>query len=117
VPDHEPAAHPGDLGRLVLARLNTADVDGLVALYEPGAVLALPDGTTATGHEEIRAAYARIVADRPTFAPGTPRPSLICGDLALTSTRVPGGPVTAEVARRQLDGTWLWIIDQPNVSG
>jgi len=23
--------------------------------------------------------------------------------------------VTVEVARRQADGTWLWVIDQPNV--
>jgi hypothetical protein len=37
-------------------------------------------------------------------------------DLALTSTRFTGG-VTAEVARRQPDGTWLWVIDQPNVLG
>ncbi|HLW58288.1 MAG TPA: hypothetical protein VKV57_00005 [bacterium] len=39
------------------------------------------------------------------------RPALRCGDLALTSTRFAGG-VTAEVARRQPDGTWLWVIDQ-----
>jgi hypothetical protein len=23
--------------------------------------------------------------------------------------------VTAEVARRQADGTWLWVIDQPGL--
>jgi hypothetical protein len=32
--------------------------------------------------------------------------------LALTSTRLPDGTVTAEVARRQNDGTWQWVIDQ-----
>jgi hypothetical protein len=26
------------------------------------------------------------------------------------------GVVTVEVARRQADGTWLWVIDQPNVT-
>ena len=30
--------------------------------------------------------------------------------LALTSTRLPNGIVTAEVARNQTDGTWLWEI-------
>jgi hypothetical protein len=25
------------------------------------------------------------------------------------------GAVTVEVARRQPDRTWLWVIDQPNV--
>jgi hypothetical protein len=36
------------------------------------------------------------------------QPALIFGDLALTSTRLPDGSVTAEVARRQDDGNWLW---------
>jgi len=27
------------------------------------------------------------------------------------------GVVTVEVARRQPDGTWLWIIDKPDVLG
>ncbi len=35
-------------------------------------------------------------------------------DLALTSPRIPAG-ATVEVARRQHDGSWLWLIDQPNV--
>ena len=44
------------------------------------------------------------------------QPALRFGDLALTSTRFAGG-ATAEVARRQPDGTWLWVIDQPRVVG
>ena len=109
----ERATSPEDLSRLVVERLNGGDLDGLVALYEPGAVLALPDGQVATGAAEIRRAYQRLLADRPTFRPGTPRPTLRAGDLALTSTRLAGGVVTVEVARRQDDGTWLWVIDQP----
>jgi hypothetical protein len=27
------------------------------------------------------------------------------------------GNATVEVARRQADGTWLWVIGQPNVLG
>jgi hypothetical protein len=37
------------------------------------------------------------------------------GDLALTSTRLDSGDVTAELARRQPDGTWRWVIDQWSV--
>jgi ketosteroid isomerase-like protein len=109
----ERAARPEDLSRLVLRRLNDGDVEGLVALYEPDAVLALPGDQVATGSPEIRAAYARILADRPTFEPGVPRPTLRAAGLALTSTRLADGTVTLEVARRQEDGTWLWVIDQP----
>jgi hypothetical protein len=43
---------------------------------------------------------------------GQRRISFSSGDLALTSTRSPDGTVTAEVARRQADGTWLWVIDK-----
>lgn len=114
--DTERAMLPEDLSRLIVARLNAGDVDGLTALYEPNAVLALPDGGIATGAAEIRRAYERLVADRPTFEPGTQQPTLVCGDLALTSSRLPNGAVTVEVARRQADGTWLWVIDQPNVA-
>jgi ketosteroid isomerase-like protein len=113
----ERATQPEQLSRLVVERLNTGDVDGLVALYEPDAVLALPGGGVATGADEIRRAYERLVAGRPTFAPGTQQPTLRCGDLALTSSRLPNGVVTVEVARRRPDGTWLWVIDQPDVAG
>jgi ketosteroid isomerase-like protein len=114
---HEPAAQPEELSRLLVDRINAGDVDGLVALYEPEAVLALPGGRVASGASEIRKAYERIVADRPTVALGAARPTLRAGNLALTSSRLPDGTVTVEVARRQQDGTWLWVLDQPDVLG
>jgi len=113
---YEPAIQPNDLGRFFVERANAGDVEGLVALYEPDAVLALPTGV-ATGRDEIRQAYQQLLADRPRFEPGEPQEALVNGDLAVTSTRLVGGGATAEVARRQPDGTWLWIIDQPNVLG
>lgn len=112
---HSAATRPEDLSRFVVERLNAGDVDGLVALYEPDAVLALPGGRTATGADQIRAAFERLVADRPTFERGEQLPTLRSGDLALTASRLATGAVTVEVARRQSDGTWLWVLDQPNV--
>jgi hypothetical protein len=38
-----------------------------------------------------------------------------CSLSSLTTTRA--GNATVEVARRQRDGSWLWMIDQPNVLG
>ncbi|GAA4982673.1 YybH family protein [Actinopolymorpha pittospori] len=93
---HERAGRPGDLSRFVVERLNAGDVDGLVALYEPDAVLALPNGLIATGSSEIRKAYEHLVADKPTFAPGQQLTTLRTGDLALTSTRLVDGGVTVE---------------------
>jgi ketosteroid isomerase-like protein len=111
------AWQPEDLARLFVQRANAGDVEGMVALYEPGAVLAFPPGTVSTGTDAIRAAYEGLVAGRPTLAPGAQQPTLRNGDLALTSTRLASGGATVEVARRQPDGTWRWIIDNPNVLG
>ena len=113
--ERERASQPDDLSRLIVERLNAGDVDGVVALYEPQAVLALSNGRVATGTEEIRNVYEQLLADKPTFAPAAQRPTLRCADLALTSSRLASGVVTAEVARRQPDGTWLWVLDRPNV--
>ena len=89
------------------------DVEGLVALYEPDAVLAFPSGQLAVGAEAIRKVYTDLLARRPRFA-GEIRPAIRKGDIAITST-VRAGNATVEVARRQPDGTWLWLIDQPSV--
>lgn len=114
---HEPARRPEDLGRLFVERANAGDVDGLVALYEPAAVLEHQPGQLAVGRKEIRQVYARLLADRPHFQPGTQPPAVGTGDLALTSTRLSDGGVTAEVARRQPDGSWRWIIDRAMLLG
>jgi ketosteroid isomerase-like protein len=111
----EPATNPSDLARLFVERANAGDVDGLVALYEPDAVLTFPAGHVAGGAEAIRAVYEDFLADRPTLTLGDQQPDLVTGDLALTSTRLAGGGVTVEVARRQPDGTWLWAIDRFNI--
>jgi ketosteroid isomerase-like protein len=114
---HEPALEPEDLSRFFLERANAGDVDGLVALYEVDAVLAFSAGKIARGHAAIREAYAGLLANKPVFAPGQQSPALRAGELALTSTRLPDGRVTAEIARRQPDGSWRWIVDQPNIAG
>ena len=47
------------------------------------------------------------------LAVGSGQPVIRHGEIALTSTRLPGGGATVEVARRQTDGSWRWVIDQP----
>lgn len=113
--EHEPAKRPEDLGDFFLERANAGDVDGVVALYEPGAVLAFPAGRLTVGHDQIRAVYAEFLAGRPSLRSAGQQPAIVNGDIALTSTRLPGGGATAEIARRQPDGTWRWVIDQPSV--
>jgi ketosteroid isomerase-like protein len=111
------AERPEDLPRLFVERANAGDVDGLVALYESDAVLAFPPGQITVGHDAIRRTYQRFVADTPSVVAGMQQPAIRNGDLAITSTRLPDGVITVEVARQQPDGSWLWAIDQPDLLG
>jgi ketosteroid isomerase-like protein len=107
------ATEPNDLGRYFIERANAGDVDGLVALYEPDAVLAFPPGNLATGHAEIRKVFEEFVAAAPVLTPGRQHPALVSDDLALTVSTLTTGELTVEIARRQADGSWLWAVDQP----
>ena len=112
----ELARDPQDLERLLVSRERAGDVDGMTALYESGAVLDCGDGQLVLGREAIRAFYAGLVAMGRKFDFGDQRTAIVSGDLALTSTRLPDGSVTAEIARRQSDGTWLWVIDKFSIT-
>lgn len=116
------AAHdPQDLERLLVARENAGDVIGMTALFEQDAVIEPGDGRLVRGKKAIHEFFAELQVtgfgpEKRKFELGDQRPALICGDLALTSTRSRDGNVTSEVARRQADGTWLWVIDRYSVT-
>ena len=108
------AVRPEDLARLFVERANAGDAEGLAALYEPDAVLAFPPGQETVGRDSIKKVMEQMLAHAPTFAVEEPLPTLMHGDIALTSTRPSdntGGRV--QVARRQPDGSWLRILDRP----
>jgi ketosteroid isomerase-like protein len=107
-----PASSPQELERLLVSCEWAGDVDGMIALYERDAVIDCGDGRALRGREAIRAFFAATVAEGRKFQVGFQQPAMISGDLALTSTRLPDGTVTAEIARRQTDGTWLWVVDR-----
>ena len=105
------AAAPEDLARLFNQRANAGDVEGLVALYEPDAVLAA-GRVVATGHDEIRAFYTDLLARRSDFPAAEALPALRNGSIAMTFARLPNGTLSVETAREQADGFWRWAIDQ-----
>jgi len=92
----EPARDPQDLERLLVSRERAGDVEGMMALYEPHAAVDCGEGRLLQGTEAIRAYFAGVVATGRKFGFGEQRPAVISGDLALTSTRLPDGTVTAE---------------------
>lgn len=106
-----PANRPEELDRLFEQGWNAGQVDALVALYEPEAVLIW--GKVAKGTQAIKELLgARRSADQRTLSQMLGAPLQVktiaqTGDLAVTSAN--GG--SAEVSRRQADGTWRFVID------
>lgn len=112
---------PQELERQLVVRENAGDVSGMTALFEPDAVIELGDGRLVRGTEAIHEVFTELQVtgfgpEGRRFKLGEQRPALMCGDLALTSTRSVDGNITSEVARRQDDGTWLWAIDRWSVT-
>lgn len=108
----EPAKEPNELEKFFVERANTGDINGLVALYESEAVLVSEDGEQVVGSDKIREFFTNYLANHSQFAESNQVPALYSGGLALTSSRHSNGDVSAEIARRQPDGNWLWVVDQ-----
>ena len=119
---------PDGVIRRFSALLNARDVDGALALYEPDAAFVSEPGRWVTGRDEIRAALERFAALEPELK-GQIESVLEAGGVALVVNRWslrgrgPDGPVkmggrSADVLRRQGDGSWRVLIDDPwGVSG
>ncbi|MFI6318984.1 YybH family protein [Nonomuraea sp. NPDC050556] len=109
---------PYELNDRYTALFNAGDLDGLTALYEPGAAFS-----GAHGEEAIRARLGELLARTPVFETEVRRITE-AGDLALlvTGWRFTAGGETGtgtsvEVARRQGDGSWRYVIDEPRPMG
>ncbi len=104
--------------------LDAGDLDGIMSLYEDGASMVAEAGPV-TGIAAIREQLAGFVAMKAKidFQPAMVAQS---GDIALvhaTWTGTGTGPdgeiafsgITAEVMRKQADGSWLYLIDNPGM--
>jgi uncharacterized protein (TIGR02246 family) len=117
-----PARTPEQIHRLFEEAFNAGDLDRLMELYEPDAALIAQPGSVAHGNEQARAALEGFLALKGRITLDT-RLVVTVGDLAylsntwsLSGTGPDGNPVvlgatTAEVARRQADGSWRYVID------
>ena len=111
------AIHPA-----VEAGVNNQDLDGLMALYAPDASMVVLDGSTVTGLAAIREQWSGVIAMNGRMTVRS-RFAIEAGDLAILSnewTLTVGDEsmsgMTAEVAQRQPDGGWLYVIDHPYAS-
>jgi ketosteroid isomerase-like protein len=112
--DNEKALKPEDLTRLFVQRANNKDAAGIAALYEEHAVMAYPPGGQTVGRDAIRELFEKFLPNMPHFEPEESLPTLVSGDIALTATAPKDDAgARAQVARRQPDGSWLRLLDQP----
>jgi uncharacterized protein (TIGR02246 family) len=114
-----PGVALADIHPAVEAGVNNQDLDGLMALYAPDASMVLPDGSIVTGTEAIREQWGGFLEMKGRMTLRS-RYAIEAGDLAILSnewTYTAGdqtmSAVTAEVARRQPEGGWLYVIDHP----
>jgi uncharacterized protein (TIGR02246 family) len=123
-----PAHSPEEIHTLIAAAVNAGDVDAFAELHEQNAAVVVPpDGRQVQGRDAIRAAVRPIFALAPS-AEIEVVGKLQAGDLALTHARVKivgsDGATNAEisgrgtvVSRRQPDGTWRIVLDNPMSPG
>jgi len=124
-----PVQDPRQLHQAWEKAYRDGDVDALVEFYEPDGTVFPQPGSPVAGHPAIREALVPLVALRGEMHLRTTAViengdlALVYGDWSLTGGTDPdGNPVNMEgrgtaIMRRQSDGSWRDVIDDPYSSG
>lgn len=117
------AAQPAELASLFMQYFNAGDLDAVMSLYEPAA-LVFPTPGVAQSSTATEVALGAMINSGAKIELRTRRVHVV-GDLALISNDATvsgvasGGATTStstEVARRGSDGSWRYVIDDPYFS-
>lgn len=104
--------------------LSDGDLEGALALHEPNATFVFQPGEVVHGFDAIRSALAGFITLKSKLT-GEIQKVLEAGEITLVvnkwnlqGTQPDGTPITisgqsADVLRRQTDGTWRLLIDDP----
>ncbi|MBS1511875.1 MAG: DUF4440 domain-containing protein [Bacteroidetes bacterium] len=109
--------------RMVTAFHNN-DIDGVLATYEDDAIVMFEPQKPVTGKANLRAAFIQFTAMKPKFT-FSGHEVYISGDIAThiapwtmighlpDGTMIEQSGLSVAVLRKQADGTWLMIQDNP----
>ena len=127
-PELEPAAKgpatPEQVLKSVVDGINSGNLDALMLLYEPDAAFATRPGSLAHGVPGVSESLAKFTAMKGTLDLEVTRVleagglALVVGVWSFVGTGPDGEPVrltghNADVLRRQSDGSWRFVIDNP----
>ena len=118
------ANNPEEVLHAFFRAFNQGDIEAILAFYEPQGVLVAPPGQVNEGHAALRESLSKFLAMKPTLI--LEKHSMVkAGDLALSlvkwtlnGTGADGKPArmqgtSSDVMRKQPDGRWLYVIDNP----
>jgi ketosteroid isomerase-like protein len=117
-----PARNPEEICSLFKRYMAEGDIDGLLSVYDPEVVFLNQAGELIKGKQELKQELNRFAAARARFDFNIAQ-VIQSGDIALMHTRWNiSGPqqisvYAIEVARRQPDGTWRWLMGDPFTVG
>jgi uncharacterized protein (TIGR02246 family) len=117
-------ATPEQVLESIVSGINAGDLESLMPLYERGAAFATQPGDLAHGPAGVREALAGFVSMQGTLDLKVTRVlevddlALVTGVWTFAGTAPDGTAVeleasNADVLRRQDDGSWRFVIDNP----
>ncbi len=116
------AKYPEEICRHFQLHMSNGDLDSLLELYDAEAVFLTETGETLKGHGGIREALAPLARDKALFYYHVVQ-VIQSGEIALMHTDwevtspQPMSSYAMEVAKKQADGSWRWLIGDPFTIG
>ena len=115
---------PQEVLASIVTGINAGDLESLTTLYEPDAAFVADSGELAHGADGVRESLAAFISMNGwldlevTNVLEADDLALVTGNWSFAGTGPDGQPVhlaakNADVLRRQPDGSWRFVIDNP----